>query len=69
MECVLGVGFSWEVLLKFCLFHIQKVLETVSGVVSINTLVNMTAYYMKTQRNVLNSYTMVMTKVGEMILG
>lgn len=41
----------------------------VSGVVSISTLVNITAYYMKTQRNVLNTYTMVMTKVGEMILG
>lgn len=43
--------------------------RTMSGIVSISTLVNITAYYMKTQRNVLNSYTMVMTKVGEMILG
>lgn len=42
--------------------------RTMSGIVSISTLVNITAYYMKTQRNVLNSYTMVMTKVGEMIL-
>lgn len=41
----------------------------VSSIVNINTLVNITAYYVKTQRNVLNSYTMVMTKVDEMIIG
>lgn len=41
----------------------------VSGIVNINTLVNITACYMKTQRNFLNSYTMVMTKVGEITLG
>lgn len=54
--------------LKILLLSYTESARIVSGIVNINTLVNITAYYVKTQI-FLNSYILVMTKIGEITLG
>lgn len=64
-----GGKFSMGGPLKILLLSYTESARIVSGIVNINTLVNITAYNVKTKRNFLNSYILVMTKVGEITLG